>query len=249
MRYHKAVLVAVFVMALAMTGQAQTLMDRLNDALLFAEKINRAIERGRVQTDVVLYESDEDDEEYWFSGHTTVSLQQTSDGFIRLKTLHETGGSGYEVKSLYLNANFEPVVLIDELKHTYNRCFVFEGDEPAIFAEAKWDDYEHHFGDHTIYRITPKEYRYATQMLSQYEHVLEDWVKSVQRKKNKRRIGEWTGGTQIATQQQSQGTQIATQQQQAPVNQPQLTPEQQLKQAAVAMLIQSLDQALQKWLK
>jgi hypothetical protein len=38
MRYHKAVLVAVFVMALAMTGQAQTLMDRLNDAVLFAEK-------------------------------------------------------------------------------------------------------------------------------------------------------------------------------------------------------------------
>jgi hypothetical protein len=75
-------------------------------------------------------------------------------------------------------------------------------------------------------------------MLSQYEHVLEDWVKSVQRKQNKRRIGEWTGGTQIANQNP-----------QAPANQPQLTPEQQLKQAAGAMLIQSLDQALQKWLK
>lgn len=228
----------MLVMTFALTGQAQTLNDRLNDAVLFAEKIDRAIERGKVQTDVVLYESDEDDEEYWFSGHTTVSLQQTNDGFIKLTTLQESGGSNYEVKSLYLNANFEPVVLIDELKHTYNRCFVFEGDEPAIFAEAKWDDYEHHFGDYTIYRITPKEYRYATQMLSQYEHVLEDWVKSVQRKQNKRRIGEWTGGTQIANQTP-----------QAPANQPQLTPEQQLKQAAGAMLIQSLDQALQKWLK
>ncbi len=238
MRYHKAVLVAMLVMTFALTGQAQTLMDRLNDAVLFAEKVNRAIERGKVQTDVVLYESDEDDEEYFFSGHTTVSLQQTSDGLIRLTTLHESGASGYEVKSLYLTNNFVPVVLIDELKHTYNRCFVFEGDEPAIFAEAQWDDDEHHFGDYTIYRITPKEYRYATQMLSQYEHVLEDWVKSVQRKQNKRRIGEWTGGTQIANQNP-----------QAPANQPQLTPEQQLKQAEGAMLIQSLDQALQKWLK
>lgn len=238
MRHHKAVLAAVLVMTFALTGQAQTLNDRLNDAVLFAEKVNRAIERGKVQTDVVLYESDEDDEEYWFSGHTTVSLQQTNDGFIKINTLHESGGSGYEVKSLYLNANFEPVVLIDELKHTYNRCFVFEGDEPAIFAEAKWDDYEHHFGDYTIYRITPKEYRYATQTLSQYEHVLEDWVKSVQRKQNKRRIGDWTGGTQIANQSS-----------QSSANQPQLTPEQQLKQAAGAMLIQSLDQALQKWLK
>jgi hypothetical protein len=238
MTHRKAVLVAMLVITFALTGQAQTLMDRLNDAVLFAEKIDRAIEKGRVQTDVVLYESDEDDEEYLFSGHTTVSLQQTNDGFIRLTTLHESGASGYEAKSLYLNANFEPVVLIDELKHTHNRCFVFEGDEPAIFAEAEWDDYEHHFGDYTIYRITPKEYRYATQMLSQYEHVLEDWVKSVQRKQNKRRIGEWTGGTQIANQNP-----------QAPANQPQLTPEQQLKQAAGAMLIQSLDQALQKWLK
>ncbi len=238
MRHLKAVLVAVFVMALAVTGQAQTLNDRLNDAVLFAEKVNRAIERGKVQTDVVLYESDEDDEEYFFSGHTTVSLQQTSDGLIRLTTLHESGASGYEVKSLYLTNNFVPIVLIDELKHTYNRCFVFEGDEPAIFAEAQWDDYEHHFGDYTIYRITPKEYRYATQTLSQYEHVLEDWVKSVQRKQNKHRVGDWTGGTQIANQNP-----------QAPANQPQLTPEQQLKQAAGAMLIQSLDQALQKWLK
>jgi len=238
MRHRKAVLVAMLVMTFALTGQAQTLMDRLNDAVMFAEKINHAIERGRVQTDVVLYESEEDDEEYLFSGHTTVSLQQTNDGFIRLTTLHESGASGYEAKSLYLNANFEPVVLIDELKHTYNRCFVFEGDEPAIFAEAEWDGDELEFGNYTIYRITPKEYRYATQMLSQYEHVLEDWVKSVQRKQNKRRIGEWTGETQIANQQQ-----------QAPANQAQLTPEQQLKQAAGAMLIQSLDQALQKWLK
>jgi len=238
MRHRKAVLVAMLVMTFALTGQAQTLNDRLNDAVMFAEKINHAIERGRIQTDVVLYESEEDDEEYLFSGHTTVSLQQTNDGFIRLTTLHESGASGYEAKSLYLNANFEPVVLIDELKHTYNRCFVFEGDEPAIFAEAEWDGDELEFGNYTIYRITPKEYRYATQMLSQYEHVLEDWVKSVQRKQNKRRIGEWTGETQIANQQQ-----------QAPANQAQLTPEQQLKQAAGAMLIQSLDQALQKWLK
>jgi hypothetical protein len=127
------------------------------------KKLIMQLKRGRVQTDVVLYESEEDDEEYWFSGHTTISLQQTNDGFIRLTTLHESGASGYEAKSLYLNANFEPVVLIDELKHTHNRCFVFEGDEPAIFAEAEWDNDEHHFGDYTIYRITPKEYRYATQ--------------------------------------------------------------------------------------
>jgi len=38
MTHRKAVLVAAFVTALAFTGKAQTLNDRLNDAVMFAEK-------------------------------------------------------------------------------------------------------------------------------------------------------------------------------------------------------------------
>jgi len=38
MTHRKAVLVAVLVMAFAFTGKAQTLNDRLNDAVMFAEK-------------------------------------------------------------------------------------------------------------------------------------------------------------------------------------------------------------------
>lgn len=216
---------------------AQTLYDHLNDRLLIVEKVDRAIERGKIQESAVLYESDEDDEDYWFSGHTTVTLWQTNEGWIKIRTLHEFGGSGYEVKELYLTPQYVPVIAMDESKHEFRKAFIFENDEPAIYAEAQWDADELEFGDYTIYRITPKEYRYAAQILSQYEHVLQDWVKQVQRKQNKRRVGEYALGGQDAMRVQPQN------------QQPQANPEQELKQAAGALLIQSLDQALQKWLK
>ncbi len=227
-------LAMLVVMSLATASVvAQTLYDKLNDYLLIAEKVDRAIERGKIQTEVVLYESDEDDEEYWFSGHTTVTLWQTAEGWIKVKTLSEFGGSGYEVKAL--NAQYVPLLLIDELKHDFKKCVVFQDEEPAIYAEAHWDEDEFVFGDYTIYRITPKEYRYATQILSQYEHVLEDWVKGMQRKQNKRRVGEYALAPESATPSQNAQTSM--------------NPEQQIKQAAGALLIQSLNQALQKWLK
>ncbi|MFQ3607240.1 MAG: hypothetical protein SNJ55_01250 [Chloroherpetonaceae bacterium] len=231
----KHILSAVFVFCLlSLPMQAQSLYDELNEALLIAEKTDRAIERGKINNEQVLYEAfEEDDPDYDFTGHTTVTLWQAHDGFIRMTTLHEWNDHEPEVKSLYLDASFHPIVLIDESNHDFKKCVVFESEEPSIYAEADWVG--EHYTDYMIYRITPKEYRYATQILSQYEHVLEDWVKSVQRKANKRRVGEYAAMNQMAVQAQPTQTQA--------------TPEQQLKQAAGALLIQSLDQALQKWLK
>ncbi|MCS6987993.1 MAG: hypothetical protein NZM06_00560 [Chloroherpetonaceae bacterium] len=174
---------------LSLSAQAQTLYDELNDALLIAEKTNRAIERGKITVEQVLYEAFEDDPDYGFTGHTTVSLWQTLDGFVRMTTLHEWPNRLPEVKNLYLDAQFHPIVLIDESNHDFKKCVVFEGDEPAIYAEADW--LSDHYGDYTIYRITPKEYRYATRILSEYEHVLEDWAHNVQSAHNKRRVGEY----------------------------------------------------------
>ncbi len=233
----KRTIAFAFACVIAMSMNAQNLYDQLNDRLLIAEKVDRAIERGKIQGSETLYESNEDDEEYMFSGHTTVTLWQTNEGWIKIQTLHEFGGSGYEVKALYLTPQYVPVIAMDESKHELRKAFIFENDEPAIYAEAEWDEDESQFGDYSIYRITPKEYRYAAQMLSQYEHVLQDWVKQVQRKQNKRRVGEYALGGQDAMQAQPQN------------QQPQANPEQELKQAAGALLIQSLDQALQKWLK
>lgn len=248
---------------LSLPTQAQSLYDELNDALLVAEKTDRAIERGKIAVEQVLYEAFEDDPYYGFTGHTTVSLWQTHEGFIRMTTLHEWPNQEPEAKSLYLDASFHPLVLIDESNHDFKKCVVFEGDEPAIYAEANW--FGDHYGDYTIYRITPKEYRYASQMLAQYEQVLEDWVRKVQSKHNRRRVGEYAvarnnplpqplrveSPAQNVAQNQPQPMQQNPEQHVAQ-NQPQPTqqnPEQQLKQAAGALLIQSLSQALQKWIK
>jgi len=173
MRYHKAVLVAVFVMALAMTGQAQTLMDRLNDALLFAEKIDRAIEKGKVKIDTTLYEFVEDKDDWLFSGRTTLSLSVTNNKLVRFQML-ETSGSHYNVKSLYFTSNLTPIVLTDVSKHEYNRCFVFAGDEPVIFAEAIWSERKFQFGKYKVQRVTPKEYQYAKEMALEFEQMLKN---------------------------------------------------------------------------
>lgn len=236
---------------LSLPTQAQSLYDELNDALLVAEKTNRAIERGKIAVEQVLYEAFEDDPYYGFTGHTTVSLWQTLDGFIRMTTLHEWPNHEPEVKSLYLDASFHPLVLIDESNHDFKKCVVFEGDEPAIYAEADW--LGDHYGDYTIYRITPKEYRYAAQMLAQYEHVLDEWRRNVQSKHNRRRVGEYAvaRNNPLPPPAAEKGS-AQNQPQNVAQNQPQPTPqnpEQQLKEAASAMLIQSLGQALQKWLK
>lgn len=218
---------------LSLPMQAQSLYDELNEALLISEKTDQAIDRGKINNEQVLYEALEDDPDYGFTGHTTVTLWQAHDGFIRMTTLHEWNDHEPEVKSLYLDATFYPIVLIDESNHDFKKCVVFESDEPTIYAEADW--FEDHYGDYTIYRITPKEYRYASQVLAQYEHVLQDWTHNVQSKRNKRRVGDYATANQTTAQQQT--TPIQT------------NPEQQLKQATGALLIQSLDKALHKWLK
>ncbi|MGQ9805452.1 MAG: hypothetical protein ACUVRP_05170 [Chlorobiales bacterium] len=225
----------VFVCVVVVPANAQNLYNILNDYLLHAERTDYAIERNNLQGSVVLYESDEDDDEYLFSGHTTISLYQTNDGTIKINTLHEFGGSGYEVKSLYLDSQYNPLLLVDELKQEFRKSVVFENGEPAIYAQAEWDADEFEFGDYTIYRITPKEYRYAVNILSEYERILQDWTHGVQRNKNKRRVGDYASMNQLAAPSQAA---------QAPAN-----AEEQAKQAASSLLIEMLDRNLQKWLK
>ncbi len=173
MRHRKAVLVAMLVMTFALTGQAQTLNDRLNDAVLFAEKIDRAIEKGKVKIDTILYEFVEDKDDLLFSGRTTLSLSVTDKKLVRFHIL-ETSGSNYNVKSLYLTSNLTPIVLIHVSKHEYNRCFVFEGDEPTIFGEAIWSERNFQFGKYKVQRVTPKEYQYAKEMALEFEQILKN---------------------------------------------------------------------------
>lgn len=175
-----AVLIAILAVAVAVTTEAQTLDGNLNRVVLFADRVDRAIEKGEVKVNVVLYESGEDDDDI-FSEHTTVSLAVTTDRFVRLQTL-QASGSHYEVKELFFNQKLVPIVLIDENKQTYKRCFVFENYEPVIFGEAKWSESRFQFSRYKVQRVTPKDYQYAEDIRLEYEKMLKQWLEINQSK-------------------------------------------------------------------